>query len=52
MWLMMLVAELEHLISVAPSHQAGKIVGDALAADRTIQAFQDKVGRLRPAQVA
>jgi len=33
-------------------HLAGEVVGDALAADRSVQAFQDQIGRFGPAQVA
>ena len=33
-------------------HLAREIVGDPLAADRAVQAFEDQVRRFRPAQVA
>ena len=46
------VAELRALDLGRAFHQAREIVGDALAADGAVQAFQDQVGGFRPAHVA
>ena len=46
-----IVAKLRAFDFRAAFHQPREIISHALAADRAVQAFQDQIGRFRPAQV-